>query len=189
MNKSIRGFTMVELVIVASIIGILAAIAIPNFLAARTRANVSKAKGEQEMLLIALQSYYVDKSMYPLTPQPGIPSDTALISLTTPTVYITRLPKDPFKGNAFPEFQKYALPGKKIPNLYSINGYGYVNYLQISKKPLVYSPNGGVAWFMLMSPGPNFYDDYDYSKTPPTILVYDPTNGTTTRGDVYVFGP
>ncbi|MDI6783392.1 MAG: prepilin-type N-terminal cleavage/methylation domain-containing protein, partial [bacterium] len=74
-NRRLSGFTMIELIIVTSIIGILAAIAIPNFLAARTRAKVSRVKAEQEMLKIALQSYFADKTTYPLNNKPGLPSD------------------------------------------------------------------------------------------------------------------
>ena len=192
MIKTNQGFTFVELVIVATIIGILAAIAIPNFLAAQIRAKVSRTKGEQEMLMIALQSYYVDKGMYPLNTKAGQPSDTDLISLTSPTVYITRLPIDLFKGTNIPEIQRYAQPNKKPLQGYPLKGYGYVNYLQMSpKKPImeVPSPEGGYAWFVLMSPGPDYTMDYDASTTPPKVLYYDPTNGTTSKGDIYVFGP
>jgi type II secretory pathway pseudopilin PulG len=48
-----------------AIIAILAAIAIPNFLAAQTRARVSKVKGEQQTLATALESYFVDYNVYP----------------------------------------------------------------------------------------------------------------------------
>ena len=185
-----NGFTFIELIIVATIIGILAAIAIPNFLQAQIRAKTSRAIGEQEMLLIALQSYYVDKGMYPLNTKAGQPLDSDLLTLTTPIAYISRLPKDPFEETPLPQYQQYSISPKNAPTLSKIQGYRYVNYLQMSpKKPLMYSPQGGVAWFVLMSPGPDYKLNYDYSVIPPKVLVYNPTNGTTSGGDVYVFGP
>ncbi|MBI4431436.1 MAG: prepilin-type N-terminal cleavage/methylation domain-containing protein [Candidatus Omnitrophica bacterium] len=55
MNK--KGFTLVEIMIVVAIIGLLAAIAIPNLLRARLNANESAAKGSLRTLSTAMESY------------------------------------------------------------------------------------------------------------------------------------
>ncbi len=59
-----RGFTLIELLIVVAIIAILAAIAVPNFLEAQTRAKVSKAKADMRSMSTAIESYYVDYNNY-----------------------------------------------------------------------------------------------------------------------------
>lgn len=101
-----RGFTLIELLIVVAIIAILAAIAVPNFLEAQTRAKVSRAKSDLRTLATALEAYRVDGNNYPYVsddaagewimpagapkgrPNPG--------GLTSPIAYITSALYDPF---------------------------------------------------------------------------------------------
>ncbi len=59
-----KGFTLIELMIVVAIIGILAAIAIPNFVRFQARSKQSEAKTNLKALFTAQKSYYGEKDKY-----------------------------------------------------------------------------------------------------------------------------
>ena len=63
-SRDEKGFTLIELMIVIAIIGILAAIAIPQFSAYRKRAFNSSAQSDVRNLATAQEAYYVDNSRY-----------------------------------------------------------------------------------------------------------------------------
>ena len=64
-RKSEKGFTLIELLIVVAIIGILAAIAIPQFSAYRQKAYNSAAQSDLKNLKTGMEAYMAEFQEYP----------------------------------------------------------------------------------------------------------------------------
>jgi len=210
MNR-LKGFTLIELLIVVAIIGILAAIAVPNFLNAQVRAKVARAESEIRSLKNSLESFFIDNNAYmPMNTDRttmnkqyrSLESDPAKgaaviniahiaignartgrrLYLTTPVAYISSIPYDPFRGSG------------------TDGGYGY--------------GSDGQSYYILTSWGPDTadglgvkggeLDEREYtgarlsdfrragvrkSKFVLAGLKFDPSNGTSSSGDILSPGP
>jgi len=64
-TKNQKGFTLIELLIVVAIIGILAAIAIPQFASYRAKAFDSAAQSDLRTIRTSLEGFYTDNFEYP----------------------------------------------------------------------------------------------------------------------------
>ncbi|MBD3266688.1 prepilin-type N-terminal cleavage/methylation domain-containing protein, partial [bacterium] len=95
LNKSPKNaFTLIELLIVVAIIGILAAIAVPNFLNAQIKAKVSRAMADLRTMELAILQYMNDNNDNP--PHSHLPNQNYW--LTTPVPYLSGFLYDPFQA-------------------------------------------------------------------------------------------
>jgi prepilin-type N-terminal cleavage/methylation domain-containing protein len=95
------GFTLIELLIVVAIIGILAAIAVPNFLNAQTRAKLARVQGDFKSYGTAIETYTLDHGAAPWdSPSPAGDHGWAssLTRLTTPVSYMSHVLVDVFQA-------------------------------------------------------------------------------------------
>lgn len=65
-RKGEKGFTLIELLIVVAIIGILAAIAIPQFSAYRQKAFNSAAQSDLKNIKTGMEAFMADFQEYPM---------------------------------------------------------------------------------------------------------------------------
>ncbi len=112
MNKTLqRGFTLIEIMVVVIILGILAAIVVPNVMDKPEEGRKVKAMQDIRALESALNMYKLDNFAYPTTDQ-GLeslvkkPGGTPEPRNWRDGGYVPRMPKDPWGG----EYQ-YLNPG------------------------------------------------------------------------------
>lgn len=88
--RKTNGFTLIEMLVVVSIIGILATLVSANLNSARSRARDAERKSDLKNIQTALRIYYNDYGSYP----ESLPSWGSEWKIGT-TVYMATLPKDP----------------------------------------------------------------------------------------------
>ncbi len=189
-----KGFTLIELLIVVAIIAILAAIAIPNFLQAQTRAKVSRCQADMRTIATALESYYVDHNEYPPDGYQGVPEDTGWwflnYKITTPVAYLTDAGiEDPFfPPDIYSPEDLEEMPW--LPNFRYIN-YDFLYRDYIDNEPRFQRYNRIYGMWVLISRGPD--GRYTFGEQAlhdeqgslwESTMPYDPTNGTVSRGDL-----
>ncbi len=176
MVKTRASFTLIELLIVVAIIGILAAIAVPNFINAQLRAKVTRAFSDMETIAKALDMYRLDQNAYPTSNYVLRYPERPFKRLTTPTAYLSTFPTDPFRQSA----------SVQDHNLVNTSGPDYTYYMcddtdaydgpnTVSKPSRAADYKMSFDWFAI-SPGPAPGDKW---------IFYDLTNGVASQGFIY----
>ncbi len=172
-----HGFTLIELLIVVAIIGILAAIAVPNFLNAQTRAKVARVVSDLKAITQAIEMYYLDHNSYineneSYANPDGRPGPEAGLLWLTEFDYMASIPTDPFEN-------KYA----------TASGTTGVDMYEVAVAPA--NPIPKKKLYNINSRGPDQEENMGSRsdlQNGATILTYTSSNGLRSRGDIYLFG-
>jgi len=109
-----KGFTLIELLIVVAIIGIIAAIAIPNLLIALQKGKQKATIGDLKSVGTSLEIYMTDNSMVPNSQIDELATSSYFIPF-----YIKVLPTKDAWGTDW-----YYVSGDTPSDLYSVTSYG-----------------------------------------------------------------
>lgn len=191
--RQLKAFTLIELLMVVGIIAILAAIALPNFLEAQTRAKISRTMSELRTIATGVESYRLEYNQYPPENWVGpemvsayggqfIPNAIKLRRVTTPVAYLSTLPVDPFD------------PGTDAINLVFPHTYHYVaanDPIRPNEVPFFHGGNPEHIYceWMIQSYGPDRGSDGGFNQTFWQFPRYDSTNGTVSIGNIIRTGP
>lgn len=199
-----KGFTLIELLIVVAIIGILAAIAVPNFLNAQIRAKIARCKSDLKALGTAEEEYFLDNNRYTYP--------FRLHPLTSPVNYIASVPPDVFApqhtaagansetggqftwyryvyGTKDPTWGYDQWPG--LPLAMCADYYAYYPPFALRSQAEALAAKGCPTLFLIKSFGPNVGKQSPFGSAvgDDYTLRYDSSNGLISVGDLAVFGP
>lgn len=173
------GFTLIELLIVVAIIGILAAIAVPNFINAQTRAKIARVVSDLKAVTQAMEMYFIDHNSYINESESYISlhevqphAEAGLYFLVTPTSYIPSIPLDPFEN-------------KNI----TASGTTGIDMYEVAVAPA--NPDPIKKFFNINSRGPDQDEDMGSRSElqgGTTVLSFHPSNGLYSDGDIYRWG-
>ncbi len=101
MNK--KAFTLIELLVVIMILGVLAAMITGNFFTSLKKGRDAKRKGDLEQIQRALEMYYEDKNVYPVTADLSFGTKLCETSacVVTEKVYMQEVPNDPVSDKSY----------------------------------------------------------------------------------------
>ncbi len=125
-SKMKRGFTLIEIMIVISVIAILIGISLPYVKGMQDEGNTAKAAGELRSLTVAVESIYIHNShAYPVqttTVDSEWQSDTSSLTTSSPII-INSLLYDPFVAGGATEYS-YATSHESTSQYYVIFSVG-----------------------------------------------------------------
>ncbi len=182
-SASARAFTLIELLIVVAIIAILAAIAVPNFLEAQTRAKVSRIVSDLRVYDTGIEIYRIDHNSTPPTRRFAGQTRTWLTNyITTPIAYINQAFPDVFNNRDTPENAvliawgpDYMLTASEPRFARAFRGYPvYSDGTKLIRR----------KFFYVFSAGPDQIFDFNGPPTGSQIFPYDASNGTISKGDI-----
>ena len=172
MNEKKKSPVVVAIIVISIVvvfglcfIGLLAAIAVPNFLQAQVQARVARTKADMRTMAVATEAYNIDNDQYPGAFETVIPTRELSI-LSSPISYVTNSnAMDPFSDTGD-----------------SLKYYRFDNR------------NTDLPDYIFYSVGPDTIDDFPLdsagrmlpitSRADLVKLEYDPSNGTVSHGNI-----